>query len=448
MLRLAALSFLLCLPASASEIESLKSNAGVRFDRNAAFPKLPEAEIAPGAVLKGARPPAEAGEPMLLSDLAERLSKDPAAVADLAKAVRGALAEADIPLSPELEARLLQALREVDRDQLDGFPTLSRDATHRMLHAFAAWQGAVDVPSPGPGVEELVLPGTPQLPSQEAHLKLVGHGVYFGDLTRKDLGSAYGDSAALAAALNRLALGGELRFGGRVYTQAGDLLDALLASGHTVEALDRRYFANFGDLWFEEGGKLRPVATPLLMDTGVVLPSGRRLVLPIPHAHLQFVVRGPAVKADINFYMGVDGAASFHPETAADQPWAGGRTVKTWSGSAAVELIRRSALAKRELREKADKYKLPLGGYGSLGVCTDIHAMIIGEPMMPHFQDPGYFQDGMTIDTWAKAVARPSSGPMDLRELAESVPFDDVEKIPLPEVRESVRELKALLSHS
>ena len=323
------------------------------------------------------------------------------------------------------------------------------------LRALALSRGFLpDVP-PAAGTARLLLPGTPKLPDEDDYMQDLGHHIGYENILRYGLRSAYGDNVALAEALNRLALNEpsappkyRLVFDDRSFARLGAFLKHLLATGHKIRALDKRLFANFGDLWLTEKGLKHPVATPFPLDTELEGASGEPLYLPVIHAHLEVIIRGPEVNTDLMYYYAVDGEAMFRPVATEDQDWVGGRVVREWHGRKALTLIGRAALARRELKEKVRRHNLPNNGYGILGACTDIHAMIVQEPVYPQIRDSRFFQDGATLDYWAnKPRLGPSRQPT-AKELYDSLPFAAPEDIPIPQIRQAAMRLRKLMRAS
>jgi hypothetical protein len=208
---------------------------------------------------------------------------------------------------------------------------------------------------------------------------------------------------------------------------------------------DRRLYANFGDLRFEAGGVRRDVATPTLSDTGLVLPSGRRLAVPMTHSELDISVRGPRVNAELSWFFGVDGRAAFRAYDTADQAWVGGRTVRTWTGLSAARILDKAALVARQLEAMALAARLPMGGYGPLGSCNDAHAFVTGVAPYGMIRDPRRYRSGGPLDSLSSGLPYDIAQPADPRRIWESRAFDDVRDIPLPELRAAMLELKSSL---
>lgn len=421
-------------------------------------PSLEAQSAAAGAAFDGARPlpaafkaPAPAQDYLTLSELAERLAADPRTLDALVEAVKKRLGEGRGwpgagALEPAAREKLARALKSVDKAFLDSFPMMTLPELRAFLAAYATVKGPVALPPAAPAEEDLSLTGLPKDPKPGEFLSEVAPGLYYGDKSRGPLASAHGDSVRLAEVLNRLADNDPakpayaLKAMGARFTAARAFIDALLAAGHTLEISDKRFFANFGDLWLLENGALKSVATPFWVKTGIPVPGGGELLLPVAHTHIEISLRGSAVNADLLFFFGVDGAPSFRALSTSDQPWVGGREVGRWDGVAAAPLIERAATVRRELGLKARRHGLPLGGYGPLGACGDVNAMVTGKLSWPMIRDPLYFKEGMEIDAWSAALPIDAAGPADLPRVLDSLPAEPGE-IPLPTLREQLEKI-------
>ncbi|MEZ4459886.1 MAG: hypothetical protein R3E66_09185 [bacterium] len=180
-----------------------------------------------------------------------------------------------------------------------------------------------------------------------------------------------------ADVLNNLALnnGSEVVNGDETYRTIGEVIDALYASGHTIEVTNTRYFANFLGLWY----KGKAVRAAAWLDTGIDIGDGETFALPSPHTHHNFSIRGPLVNVDIMYYMGVSNGTSFRAVSDLRPVWSGGRDLYTYSSAAGdAAKIRDIFVLAGELRQRwEDEGRgLPMGGYGQLGVCNDSTAVL------------------------------------------------------------------------
>ncbi|MFA6029731.1 MAG: hypothetical protein WC969_07755 [Elusimicrobiota bacterium] len=402
------------------------------------------APLLPSAVRVPERPPVP---DMSLGELAKTLSREPGAVEDLIAILAGQGGDLGRAwATPERRAALAEAIRKADKAALDRLPLL----TPKELLAAAKLYAANVKPAPAPALPaeaELAFSGEPKAPAPGAFLKPLGHGLLYGDESISGSLSAYGDNLALSGAFNRLADNDPadpaftLVFAGRRIDSVRGLLEALRGQGVSLEVSDRRYFANFGDLRYEDDGVRHEVRTPVYIDTGLTLPSGRRLAVPVAHSELDVALRGP-VNADLSFFFGIDGEAAFRAQDTTDMRWVGGRTVDARSGEEALVLLERAAWTRRELKAKARALGLPLGGYGPLGDCNDVNAFITGRPAYPMLRDPSLFKTGSPLDAVSNALPYDLMKPPSKAVLLDSLPFDDLSAVPFPEVREGLAELR------
>lgn len=453
MMRRFVLPLVLILPvavaAQTSSPEAEWSNGARLFDGAAALPALQ----APGFPQD-----AKGGvEVITLSQLADRLAQDPQTVDALMAALQketskiGGWPEMSA-LDPAGQAALAQALKSADKKFLDSFPTMTVPELQAFVAAYGRKQGMVPVATV-PAQETLNLTGQPKDAKDGEFLTDWGLGLYHGDLTRHNTVVSYGDEVAVTNALNNLSLNDPakpaaytLTDQGKTYTDVGAWLSSLLASGHTITANDRRFFANFGGIWYKQGDKWVSVVTPLWVDTGDVLPSGRKLIVPVTHSELDISIRGPRVNVDMSYYLGVGGSAQFYTYGETNKPWVGGRVAQTFTDQAAVVLMAKAAITRRELMAKVQANKLPMGGYGPLGVCNDVEAMITGTPIYPQIRDPKYYQGDMIMDGWAATQpVDDGAKPPSLERVWDSLAVQDPAQLQVPQARDTIAELKRVL---
>jgi hypothetical protein len=227
----------------------------------------------------------------------------------------------------------------------------------------------------------------------------LGDGVTRGD-GPNSLAPEHADSQRLADILNRLAanqLDGSSSFSASIHMGKGktgyiegmipgtlkklvnaevradnpqDLIAMLQSSGHTVTVNDTRYFANFTHLHFNG----QDVMAPFWVNTQLTIPNshGRKLLIPVSHAELEWHIHGPLVNADISYYFGIDGKAQWRTMDTLDQPWVLKRNAHTYTGAQAVEATRLAGLLTvAYMHAHAAHPRLPFGGYYALGVCQD-----------------------------------------------------------------------------
>ncbi|HUK65138.1 MAG TPA: hypothetical protein VLV15_17500, partial [Dongiaceae bacterium] len=216
-----------------------------------------------------------------------------------------------------------------------------------------------------------------------------------------------------------------------------------------LQVVDERLFANFGDL-IRRG---RPVATPLWVATQHTL-DGEMVYLPVPHAQLSVLARGPDFEAYVTFYPSLDlagtgdGGTRFRADVTGDQSWCGHRVAHVYSGAQAREALRWMGLLRLEWDAKVYDQKLPLDGYFALGVCTLAPAVVERAltgttTLWPLTHDPKYFQSQSEIDL---LVAQLPSDTHDGRapeeaRLTGALPFTRQDEVTLVGLRETLHKL-------
>ena len=183
----------------------------------------------------------------------------------------------------------------------------------------------------------------------------------WADLSRGDC--ELQNAQDFAEVLNNLALdnGSEVVNGDETYRSIGEVIDALYASGHTIEVTNSRYFANFLGLWY----KAKAVRAAAWLDTGIDIGNGETFALPSPHTHHNFSIRGPLVNVDIMYYMGVSNGTSFRAVSDLRPVWSGGRDLYSYnSASGDAAKIRDIFVLAGELRQRWEDQGrgLPMSG--------------------------------------------------------------------------------------
>jgi len=419
--------------------------------------KTPEAEWTGQAILFDGVVFSETGigvsatdrSPLKLSELADILRQDPKAIDTLIDALTNRLGErSQAWLTPERRQAFVDALRRADAKVLDGFPRLTAAQLLSAAKIYTKRKGTLPASTP-PALFDLALPGAPTDAAPGAFLEDLGNGLHYGDVSSSGKGAIFGDSVIVAKALNLLADNDpvspatRVRFLGVEHTSLRSLLAVLTSSDTRFIVRDMRYYANFGDLYYGLPGQLRDVETPVYVDTGLSLSNGSPLVVPVAHSHLEIEFRGK-VKANLMFFFGIDGEAAFRANGTDDQHWVGGRTVGVNRGVEAEELLARAGDIRRHLTAKALFYQLPMGGYGPLGDCNDIHAFITGVSPYPMLREPRYFSGAGPLDQMSGSYPYDTVKAPDPRRLLESRPFDNIDDVPFPTVRDAYRAVAAL----
>src|SRR5271156_4156808 len=223
---------------------------------------------------------------------------------------------------------------------------------------------SLDMPSTLPGLSNDVL------------VSAMGAGVVRGDVANPKLAPMHPDSQRLADVLNRLGLNVlegaatvTAEVDGKTATTPQELIQALMATGHSVVIYDSRYFANFGHFHF----KGQDVMMPFYVNSQIEIPGAKRpLLVPVSHAEYEWEIRGPKVNADVSWYFGIDGKAEFRTMDTLDQPWVLGRHAHEYRNADAVEVTRLvGKMTIAYVRQHLKRPDLPFGGYYPLGVCQD-----------------------------------------------------------------------------
>lgn len=336
---------------------------------------------------------------------------------------------------------------------LDQQPQLTLPMLAQALEVLASKQQPPSAEAPlEHRTEPLGLPtGKPGL-TGEPYLKGLTLDFTWGDHLDPARAARAADSQRLADVLEGVATGALAVEGFDMARFPASFVETLTAQGHTVEVVDQRLAANFGDL--ERRGK--PVATPLWVITGRRVES-EPLMLPVPHAQLVLRIKGPKVNADVTFYPSLDlggggaGGARFRADVTADQPWTGGWLAHTYTKEQGVRALELMLLMRKELAAKALANKLPLDGYFALGVCTMAPAVVeqalfSKTTLWPLTHDPALFQGDGELDQLVRALphdGRDDSVPGDER-LKGSLPWQAANDVPFKFLARELVELKLL----
>jgi hypothetical protein len=183
-----------------------------------------------------------------------------------------------------------------------------------------------------------------------------------------------------------------VKYNGKLFSSVDDLLNALLANGHTVRCwLTWRAVDFFGYLTKGPKGEWLEVPAPIMMDTGILAnysnagkfnwpPS--QAILPAIHDELVIEIRsgpssqGTTVNVDLLWYEGDDGIGFFARDLYSLASWVGQVDAEPLEGTEAVNYLHLAAVFTDVLLQTADKYNLYDLGYGATGVCVDSIAII------------------------------------------------------------------------
>ncbi len=419
-------------------------------------------------VATSARADEDAAEPppfITLGQLARELSDTPGAFEAVLEQLGGGVTAVGA-LTDEQKAALLAAARSGDFDTLDREPRAGLDTLNLAIRGLAERRGPPAPTPPPPAIvrtrsEALGIPSGGETLTGEPFLAPMDFGLAHGDRLDPAQAATFSDAKRLADVLDRLSLNRPdapsfaVELGGAKHTTPEGLIGALAASGHTVVVEDQRALANFGDI--ESGG--RAVATPLWVNSGRTLEDGTQASVPVPHAHLAIKVTGPVVNAEVNLFNGLDvagnggGGMSFRASATQNQPWVGGAVPNVYEGYKAIEATRLMGLIRRGVSDKIKDFRLALDGYYELGVCTLVPAVIemaLNDEVSiwPLTHDPRFFQSDSELDQIVRRLPVDGRGGEEpsLERLRGSIPWENVDDIPLPELRATAAQIEAELA--
>jgi len=317
------------------------------------------------------------------------------------------------------------------------------------------WIDLEPYPIEKPEAVDLSKPSTLPGFTTEGIVSELGAGVTRGDGPNAKLAPLHAESQRLADVMNRLSLN-TLSQAKPITASIADqhavspeeLIAALIATGHTVNVYDARYFANFGHFHYKSHGSesSQEVMMPFWMDSQIRIPgSDRSLLVPVSHAEYEWEVRAPegrpGINANISWYFGIDGKSQFRTMDTQDQAWVLGRHAHTYTGKDAVEVTRlvgRMILA--FVHQHLRRPDLPFGGYYPLGVCQDgvaaIEKKMTGaDTLFPNTADVALFDDPRDAEVNAMMAAIPKDhdgAPPEPERIFGSLPTDNLSAITIP----------------
>jgi hypothetical protein len=292
---------------------------------------------------------------------------------------------------------------------------------------------SLDKPSTLPGLSNDVL------------VTAMGAGMVRGDVANPELAPMHPDSQRLADVLNRLGLNAldgaatvTAEVDGKTATTPQDLVQALMATGHSVVIADGRYFANFGHFHY----KGQDVMMPFFVNSQIAIPgTDRSLLVPVSHAEYEWTVRGPKVNADVSFYFGIDGKAEFRTMDTLDQAWVLGRHAHEYRDADAVEVTRLvGKMLIAYVHQHIRRPDLPFGGYYPLGVCQDgvaaIEKKMTGhDTLFPNTTEGALWDDPRDAEINEMMIAIPkdrNGAPPAPARIFGSLPVTDFKLITIP----------------
>ncbi len=292
---------------------------------------------------------------------------------------------------------------------------------------------SLDTPSTLPGLSNATL------------VTEMGAGVMRGDVANPKLAPMHPDSQRLADVLNRLGLNAlqgaatvTAEVDGKTATTPHELVQVLMATGHSVVIADGRYFANFGHFHY----KGQDVMMPFFVNSQIGIPDTKRsLLVPVSHAEYEWTIRGPKVNADVSFYFGIDGKAEFRTMDTLDQAWVLGRHAHEYRDADAVEVTRLVGMMLiAYVHQHIKRPDLPFGGYYPLGVCQDgvaaIERKMTGhDTLFPNTTEAALWDDPRDAEINEMMIAIPkdrNGAPPAPERIFGSLPVTDFKLITIP----------------
>jgi hypothetical protein len=369
-------------------------------------------------------------------------------------------------LTPALADRLREILVGKDWQGLNRFPGWTMRAINPAVRVIGrvvgkdekasaegsteATKGFVDLGSYQPEKAETVSLDEPSpLPgfTTEGIVSDLGAGVVRGDGANAELAPLHAESQRMADLLNRLSLNAvegyapvSVTISGHAAKAPEELVQALAASGHSVEVWDARYFANFGHFHY----KGQDVMMPFWVNSQILVPGTKRpLLVPVSHAEYEWKVRGPRINANVSWYFGIDGKAEFRTMDTLDQSWVMGRHAHEYRGADAVEVTRLAGkMVVAYVHQHLAQPALPFGGYYALGVCQDsvaaIEKKMTGKTtLFPNTADVALFDDARDaeVNELIAAIPKDRNGrPPEPDRIFGSLPVAETElsAVPIP----------------
>jgi len=291
----------------------------------------------------------------------------------------------DATLAQQLDAQLDAILADPDLAGLERFPTIPLAqvaAVRPLLGGLPASEPKADAVVTGELGDLLGdCAANRALPNElDARLPGVRYG-QFPSTTLAPCQFAHADK--LAQVLTSLAAqnGSEVTYAGQTIHTPGELVAALIATGHSIEVRNERMYANFLSMIVGD----KDLIWPVWLDTGMQLSSGESFTIPVGHSHHAWRISGPDVNTRVMFFLGVSGTA-FFGQTDQRPAWSGtiaatDVTVASADDPEYAYLIATLDTAAAYLRRNRVERTtlaagLPADGYGFLGVCNDSNATV------------------------------------------------------------------------
>ncbi len=183
-------------------------------------------------------------------------------------------------------------------------------------------------------------------------------------------------SEHLAKLLTSLAVGNDsvARYRDADAHSPRELIQLLVNAGHRVEIATEHSYADFLSFTYKDAN----IRFPVWLDTGIVLPDGKNLIVPTGHSQIALRISGPDVNTSVRFYLGLSGAG-FASYTQRRGQWSGlvaNDTGSTVDGNSTRIFESLDVISHYLRRNRAEAAGLPRGGYGLVGVCNDSVALV------------------------------------------------------------------------
>lgn len=168
-------------------------------------------------------------------------------------------------------------------------------------------------------------------------------------------------------------------YAGARYDDLGKLLEALRRDGHTVELQFEQRIADFIGLYLDVAGERRPVAAPLIIDTGLKGADGTPVLIPAGHSEMHVTIAPPPggkIAATLAMYQGTGGTGFWPHGLEQPKPWVGRKRSAVIEGDDAWRGVRLAAQFAAIIESIAARLQLKADGYGYTGVCDDTAAIL------------------------------------------------------------------------
>ena len=163
-------------------------------------------------------------------------------------------------------------------------------------------------------------------------------------------------------------------------TTPSALVEALMATGHTIETCVVSRVTSFGVGLSvkEDDASWSNIPLGYFVQSGFQDAQGNDAFTLLPHSGLVMTVRGPLMEnGNIQHFMGIDGMCAWHSNHDPMVPWI--KDIECSPVFCAEDAVRSARVAAMEaliINGVGTKLDLPFGGYGLTSVCNDSAALI------------------------------------------------------------------------